>query len=380
MLHNRHLIMSLTVASALALTGCGCGDEPPPPVDETPDPTPEPQYNRGYYLDMDLDSQGRVWLAFQDRDNTALTLARGTGSPIELEIFAVEGQGEVISGLLTGNFDGGNYATVAVDSNDVPHAAHYDRENDRLRYAVKAGDEWDTGNVANGTGQFASLGLIDGSTPIIAHYDGEALQVSWKADGSWSTEEVDEGTPGAGDDDDAPAPNVGKYADLLVAADGTVYIAYLDVTNGDLKVASGGPGAWNVATWYDEGTVGAWPTLAEKDGTLYVAFQDLGNHDLVLGEWTGAALEVEVVDGGDFVGADAAIAWAGETMVIAYHDGVNNAALVATNDGSGWVLGTQMADGAVGFYNSLIGSDGGQLTWSCFDHTTTDIVLQRFSL
>ncbi|MCP4867642.1 MAG: hypothetical protein GY898_02860 [Proteobacteria bacterium] len=380
MLHIRHLFLTLTAASALALTGCGCNE--PPPEEEPPSeaPTPEPQYNRGYYLDMDLDSQGRIWLAFQDRDNTALTLARGTGSPVELEVFAVEGQGEVISGLLTGNFDGGNYATVAVDSNDVPHAAHYDRENDRLRYAVKAGDEWDTANVANGTGQFASLGLIGGSDPIIAHYDGEALQVSWLDGGSWSTEEVDAGTPGAGDDDDAPEANAGKYSDLMVASDGTVYIAYLDVTNGDLKVASGGPGAWNVAAWHSEGSVGAWPSLAENNGTIYVAFQDLENHDLVLGTWTGSALDVEIVDEGDFVGADSAIAWSGETMVIAYHDGVNNDALLATNDGSGWVLGTQMADGAVGFYNSLAGSDGGQLTWSCFDHTTTDIQIQRFSL
>jgi len=380
MLRIRHLFLTLTATSALGLAGCGCETTPEETPAPEPEPTPEPQYNRGYYLDMDLDSQGRIWLAYQDRDNTSLTLARGTNSPIELETFTVEGQGEVIGGLLGGDFDGGNYATVAVDGNDVPHAAHYDRENDRLRYAVKAGDEWDTGNVANSTGQFASLGLIDGTTPIIAHYDGEALLVSWKADGSWSTEEVDAGEPSAGDDDDAEAGNVGKYSDLMVAADGTVYIAYEDVTNGDLKVASGGPGAWNVEVWYAEGNVGAWPSLAERDGTVYVAFQDLGNHDLLLGRWTGSELNVEIVDGGDFVGADAAIAWAGDTMVIVYHDGVNNDAMLATNDGSGWVLGTQMADGAVGFFNSLSGTANGELTWSCFDHTTTDLVLQRFSL
>ncbi len=383
MLQLRFIVLSLTACAGLLLAGCGCedgGEETPAPTPE-PEPEPEPQYNRGYYLDMDLDSQGRIWLAYQDRDNTALTLARGTGSPIELEQFTVEGHGEVIGGLLQGDFDGGNYASVAVDANDVPHAAHYDREGDRLRYAVKTGDTWDTGNVANGGGTFASIGILDGTDPIISFYDGEALNVAWQTDGAWDDEVVDEGTAGPVDDegDEIPA-NVGKHSDLMVASDGTVYIAYQDLANGDLKVASGGPGAWTVETWYSEGEVGAWPTLSEHSGTIYVAFQDTGNHDLLFGRWTGAALEVEVVDDADFVGADAAVAWVGDTAVIVYHDGVNNDALIAVDDGSGWVIETRLADGAVGFFNSVAANDSGQLTWSCFDHTTTDIVVQRFSL
>ena len=38
-----------------------------------------------------------------------------------------------------------------------------------------------------------------------------------------------------------------------------------------------------------------------------------------------------------------------------------------------------MAQGAVGFYNSLALSASGELVWSGFNHTTTDIVVQRFS-
>ena len=39
------------------------------------------------------DSQGRIWLAYQDRETTSLNVARGTGSPIEFEHFQVEGGG-----------------------------------------------------------------------------------------------------------------------------------------------------------------------------------------------------------------------------------------------------------------------------------------------
>ncbi len=371
----RTQILILTAALSWGLTGCGCNE----PVDEeptpTPAPTPEPQYNRGYYLDMDADSQGRIWLAYQDRETTSLNVARGTGSPIEFEHFQVEGQGEVIGGLLTGNFDGGNYNSIAVDSSDRPHVVHWDRDADRLRYAVRTGDGWDTTNAATSGGQFAALGLIGGTDPIVSFYDGE-LVVAWKADGSWDDETVDAGEPGP---EEIPA-DVGQFTDLLVASDGTVWIAYYDVANGDLKVASGGPGAWTVQVWASEGNVGTWPTLSEHGGDIYVLFQDVDNKDLVLGRWTGATLETEIVDEGDFVGADSSIAWIGDTAVVMYHDGVNNDALLAVDDGSGWVLSTHMADGAVGFFNTILASESGQLTWSCFDHTTTDIVFQRFSL
>lgn len=376
MLCARTQILILSAVLAIGLAGCGCNEPVEPEPTPTPEPTPEPQYNRGYYLDMDLDSQGRVWLAYQDRDTTSLMAARGTGSPVEFEHFQVEGQGEVIGGLLTGNFDGGNYATIAVDSSDRPHVAHWDREDDRLRYAVRAGGAWDTTNAATSGGQFASLDLVGGTDPIISYYDGGELAVAWKTGDSWDDEVVDAGEPGP---EEIPA-DVGKYSDLMVASDGTVWIAYYDQANGDLKVASGGPGSWTVQVWLAEGDVGQWPTLSEHGGDVYVAFLDVENKDLVFGRWTGAALETEIVDDGDFVGADSAVAWIGETAAIMYHDGVDNNAKLAVDDGAGWVVSTHMADGAVGFYNSLLGSESGQLTWACFDHTTTDIVFQRFSL
>jgi hypothetical protein len=36
-----------------------------------------------------------------------------------------------------------------------------------------------------------------------------------------------------------------------------------------------------------------------------------------------------------------------------------------------------MNAGAVGFFNSLATDSEGNLVWACFNHTTTDIVVQR---
>jgi hypothetical protein len=376
----RSLCLLLCLAIPLAsLTACSCVEEP----EEVPTPTPAPEvdHDRGYYLDMDMDSQGRVWLAYQDALDTgeALVASRGSGDPIEFEFWSVDGHGEVVNGILTGAYHAGNYASIAVDGSDRPHIAHWNRDADTLQYATLSGESFTTGLVAEG-GRFASIGIKDGSTPIISFYDGGKLKVAVN-DGSWGSEVVDEGTaPEVPEGEPAIDADVGQYSDLMVASSGTVYVAYYDAANGDLVVASGGPGAWTVETWASEGNVGAWPTLSEHAGEIWVAYQDLDNHDLVLGHRVGDTLETEIVDDGAFVGADSSIAWVGDTAAIMYHDGVNNDAKLAYNDGAGWVLSTHMADGAVGFFNTVMPAANGDLNWSCFNHTSTDFVFQRFSL
>lgn len=370
----------LCLAVPLAtLTACGCNDDPDEPV--TPEPTPEPDHDRGYYLDMDMDSQGRVWLSYQDRLDTghALVAARGSGDPMEFTYFSVDGHGEVVNGILQGAYDAGNYSSIAVDASDRAHVAHWNKDSGQLMYAVSSGDSFAPATVGDG-GQFASIGIINGTDPIIAYYTGSQLKVSHKVN-AWVHELVDEGTaPEVPEGEPEIDADVGSYADLLVAADGTVYVAYYDVANGDLKVASGGPDDWTVETWYDEGDVGAWPSLSEHGGEIWVAFQDNDNRDLLVGRRVADALEVEVVDDAGFVGADGSVAWVGDTMAVMYHDGVNNDAKLALNDGTGWTVTTHMADGAVGFFNTILPAATGDLNWSCFNHTSTEIVFQRFAL
>lgn len=362
------------LCSALSLVGaCNCedtGEEPPTPEP----PTPEVSYNRGFYVDMALDADDRVWLAYQEADSTSLEVARGSGDPLEWSRWSIDGAGEVIGGLLTGNYHGGNYASIAIDDSGAPHAVHWDKDDDRLRWATMADGEWTKFTVDEAGGQFASLGIHAGTDPIVSYYSEGNLKVAVRSNGAWTSETID-----SGDDFEDNDADVGQYSDLLVAADGSVYIAYYDAAAGDLKVAHGVPGNWNLAVWASEGNIGQWPALSEEAGSIHVSYLDAGNKNLIFGRRTGSTLESEVIDEADFVGADSAHSWVDGKATIMYHDGVNNDAKIAsqTEDGN-WDVETHMNAGAVGFFNSLATDSEGNLVWATFNHTTTDIIVQRF--
>ncbi len=399
--HLNRILLLLPALGLGVLPGCACEDDAEVPVIneiDPPEPTPPPVYNRGYWLDMELDANGRVWLAYMEKDATGKTVlwgARGDGDPAEFTHWEVDGQGANQGGIILGSYDGGHYASIALDSTGVAHFAHHDIGDDdevgRLMYATgTGGGEWTTAEVEGfGMGLWASIGLVN-DTPLIAHYrpDQGNLRVATNASGAWEAEQVDAGdivTQGD-DDDSAPSPpteveaDVGQYADLLVASDGTAWIAYYDATNGDLKVARGGFGNWTTSVAWAEGDVGAWPSLSEHEGTIYVAFQDVENYDLLFGALAseGTLSAVEIVDAGEFRGADSSVAWIGGEPVIAYQDAVNNDVMLASRAADEWTITQHIADGAVGFHNNLaVGSDG-RLNLSVFDHSTNDIVFQRF--
>ena len=383
------------------MTGCECGDTGEVPTliaVAPPDPTPIPVYDRGSWLDMTLDADGRVWLAYKDHETTSLNIARGDGDPATFTHWAVAGQGEVQGGLLVGAYDGGNYASIVVDSAGTAHAAHWDSADDgadgdgRLMYASGVDESWTSEEVeAFDVGRFASIGLVSGA-PIIAYYDkanGDLRVATRTAPETWQAERIDEGGLVAqGDDDDSaddstPAPSqpadVGQYADLLVSADGTVHVAYYDASNGDLKLATGGFGDWTVTVAYEEGDVGHWPSLYEEGGTVYVSFQDVGNYDLLYGVVSGGQVNsVELVDDGEFVGADSSLTFVGGEPAIMYQDAVNNDAMLARRDASGWTITQHMSSGALGFHNNLAAGSDGRLNWAGFNHSTHDIEFQRF--
>jgi len=367
----RTLLLVVLSAALPLLGGCNCedtGEEPPTPEP----PTPAPTYNRGFYLDMALDSQDRVWLAYQNAENTSLEVAQGSGNPFEWQRWTVDGQGEVVSGLLTGNYNAGNYASIALDGAGLPHVVHWDKDEDRLRWATKTDEGWDKFTVDEAGGQFASLGIRNGNEAIVSYYSSGKLKVAVRANGAWTSETVDSGEEFEG----TPA-DVGQYSDLLVVDNGTVYIAYYDAAAGNLKVAHGIPGNWNLAVWASEGDVGQWPALSEEGDSVYISYLDAGNKDLVFGRWTGTSLETEVIDEADFVGADSAHSWVDGNATIVYHDGVNNDAKIATQSDENWDINTHMNSGAVGFFNSLATDSQGSLIWAGFNHTSTDIIVQR---
>lgn len=372
---------TLLLLSSIALAA-GCGDKVEQVQSIDPTPEVEPVYDRGYWLDMELDSQGRVWLAYKKNEQKNLAVSRGTGDPVEWKEWDVDGVPTYEGGIPTGGFDGGNYNSITIDSGDMPHVAHFDATNNALRYSKQDGDGWSSVQVeGDGVGQWNSIGIV-GDKPIISYYDmdGKRLRVATVNDGgAWVQETVDSGELG----EDAAAagieaPDVGQYTDLLVDETGVVWIAYYDVANGDLKLARGGPGNWDISTLAGEGVdVGQWPSLARNGTDTWVSFLDVTNKDLVLGQWSAGVLDTSVVDAGDFVGADSSLDFVDGSPVLVYQDGVNNDLKLARREGEAWITETILANGAVGFHNTVrVGSDG-KLNWSCFDRSATNFVFDR---
>lgn len=386
--------LSTLLGATLALSasfgpGCAGCNEPVDEPDLTPAPddddTEAPQFDRGYYLDMALDSEGRPWLAYREAERGILQVARGAGDPAVFDtVWDVDGVPDTSGPIPSGGFQGGYYASIAIDSNNAPHVAHWNQEDGGLRYATLVGDAWEAEDVEEGeVGQFTDIVLVDGE-PLISYYDygSGALKVARKSSTGWQDEVVDAGDVGPdAEAAELDAPDVGLYTNLYVDGSGTVWLAYYDRANGDLKIASGGFGNWSIVGSYgSEVDVGAWPTLTSDGSGVFVAFQNLTSQTLWWAS-VGGTISAEVVDEGAFTGADSSIVWQDGNAVIMYQDSQNNDAKLAVQDGAGgWTLSTHMADGAVGFHNSLAVDSSGRLAWSCFDHTRTDFVFQRFDL
>jgi hypothetical protein len=384
----RFLRPSAALFAAMLAAGCACNeiDPGPEPTPEPVEPTPEPEYDRGYWLSMDLDSAGRPWLAFRENERGFLQVARGEGDPIAWTVWDVDGMADTSGPIPIGGFQGGWYASLVLDGSDVPHVSHWNQDDGGVRYATRAGDTWvgedvDTGDL----GKWTSIGLAAGA-PAVAYYDvaGKRLKLAARgASGGWTAAVVDAGDIGPdGIAAEATEADVGEYADLLVDEAGTIWIAYYDRTNGDLKIARGGVGSMEVVASYGAGeNVGAWPSLSRSGGETYVAFQDVAKRNLLWGRVNGATLDVTLVDDNAFAGADADVAWAGDRAVVVYDDAQNNDTKIAIRDAAGtWTIDTLRAENAVGFHNNVAIDGEGRAVWSTFDHTKTNFVFDRFTL
>jgi len=115
--------------------------------------------------------------------------------------------------------DQGQYASIALDSFDLPHIAWYDATNHQLMYGVRYFDGWDTNVVESGdVGYYTSIAINPtNDLPAIAYYDqgNEAAKYAYYSSGSWHTEFIENG--------DNPR---GEYIHSAFKSDGTPYVSY----------------------------------------------------------------------------------------------------------------------------------------------------------
>jgi len=243
----------------------------------------------------------------------------------------------------------GQYVSLAIDSQNRPHVAYYDETSNELKYAYANWDttdkEWDwfllpALDSAGDVGQYISLALDSNDIPHITYYDdnNDALKHAFKTPtDAWATEFVD----------DPANVDVGKYSSLVVYNSTTLYVTYYDATNFDLRFASAACNPiTRVCTWTihppidSNGDVGQYTSLAfDQNGDGHLSYYDVTKgdlkyafFDLPAGTWTVDPIPVD--DAGN-VGMFTSLAINSNGQVgISYYDYTNSDLKFASRAGS----------------------------------------------
>lgn len=385
-------VVALLSIAGLAFVsgGCkGCSDQElitNKQGDDQDQPDPPDPHDVGSWLSMDVMPDGRPAVAYYDRTKDALGFAIGTVSGDTVTWAQEEADSYPDEeGLNPG--DAGKYASLAVGADGVAWVGYQDTTNGSLKYATRATDgTWTVGiaDVGGGSdsdaGYWASLALDASGNPVIAHYDhgkGHLRVTRWNGT-SFSGGVVYEGEDYVPADGSATVDgDAGEYAKLLIAADGTEYIAFYDRAWGALRLAVGGAAGYAVEVVDDSGDVGQWPDLLLDGNTLHIAYQDVGNQDLRLASGSPGAWTLETVASGDYVGADAAIFSGNGAPGIFYQDGVTNDLKLAGKRDGTWVSETVTGgDVATGFHNETVELGGTRWVGS-YDYTNRTILMSH---
>jgi hypothetical protein len=271
--------------------------------------------DRGQYASMKVAPDGTVWIVYYDVGKKSLYYAHRKGGPDSWVTGLVDGGG----GLSIP--DAGTWASLALDANGGPVVAYQDASTASLKVARPA--------------------------------DLAAETLSWNVEtvftGSDFVSTAEDGTPIFREAD------AGSYARIAIAGVNE-YIAFYDAAQQRLALAEGSAGAYQFNYVTPEGAnMGQWPSILLDSGTVNIAFHDVGNQDLVVATRTGGGFELEVADAGNFVGADTEIHKRAGNLAVLYFDGQDNDMKLATKNGAVWVTETLGdPDRAVGFHNEVV--------------------------
>jgi hypothetical protein len=146
-----------------------------------------------------------------------------------------------------------------------------------------------------------------------------------------------------------PNPKSGIFSSLLLAQDGSQYIAYLDDSSDDLKLAAYDGTSWDLQSNLDasDGQDGWYPALAsDRQGRLHVSYYAISEQQIIYGSRSGAGeWQFEVaVDGVSALDTSLAVTGDGIPHVV-FFDETAGQVRHAAKDGNGWVVST-VGDGA----------------------------------
>ena len=131
--------------------------------------------------------------------------------------------------------DVGLYSSITVGTDGLPIVSYYDVTSDDVKVAHCGNAMCNAGNTLitlDNVGLFSSVTVgIDG-LPLIAYWDGTNTSLKVAHCGNAACSNF-----GTRTTVDNPPGDVGRHTSITVGTDGLPVVSYLDVTNGDLKVA-----------------------------------------------------------------------------------------------------------------------------------------------
>ena len=282
----------------------------------------------------------------------------------------------------------GEFASLAIDAQNIIHASYFAALSQNLKYARREPDgNWviETAHAdGNNVGQYSAIAvsavepddLTQQALVHIAYYNDTTGEL-WHAvrqDGIW-TPEVVHATPEAGE-------NVGRYASIAVDENGVVHIAYADVLEGKLLYATNHSGTWVNMEVPNDGDAGEHTSIAVEDGQLYIAYLAGSTDDLMLAE---AALPLtgpgdwgdpELVDGNtSSVGEAVSLAVDGKDRVhITYRDSTARTLQYALRRSGKWSLRTVDTEVDMSKWSSL-DLDGNSMVHVAYKDMDSDSLL-----
>lgn len=295
----------------------------------------------------------------------------------------------------------GTHTSIAADSNGLARIAYHDEDGRSLKVALEQPDGTfkshfvDGGDGDANFGQFTDI-VVDANGLVTVSYfahNAELAGFSGTSSGikiarsrtpnpasaaDWDLFVVDARPVVDAEAAGLPAESIdvprGRGLFTSITLDGaTAVVAYYDAVDGDLRAATLDGTTLSPPVIVDgdgvagrrNGDVGRFPTVARIGTNLTIVYEDFGRHEVRA--WQGASSELgnggtySLVDRGQdptrsgkqFVGAGARLAQGAASPVVVYQDASNNDLKLAAFDGTEWVPGALITDGAHGYYSDV---------------------------
>jgi len=299
----------------------------------------DPDGDVGEYSSLALDSQDLPHIAYYSSETPDgdLKYAHYDGSSWQTEF--VDDSPDT---------DAGRHTSIVVDSGDFPHIAYQDFDNEMLKYAVLTGAGWEV-SVADSslcTGFSASIALDTGDMPYISH--GNISDIGWASlnltywDGTqWCDEE-----PWLGGDAD------GLNSSLALDDGNNVHVSHYEGNLGELKYAFWDGSEWESTVIADDGP-GRYTSIAlDSSGRPHISCHNAYNHYLAYAYMDAdSTWHVEDVHPGGYY-SSLALDSQDRPRIAHYHPDLHD--LIYTYwTGSQWVSYTVDSEGDVGAYPSV---------------------------